>query len=369
MTGALSMLAAFVVFILAHEAGHFFAAKALGIKVSEFFVGFGPRIWSIQKGETEYGLKAIPAGGYVRIVGMSVLEDVDPEDMGRTYREKPFWQKSVVVLSGIAANFAIAYLIFLGLFAINGMVEIQPIVDEVRAEMDGTDQIAPAALIGLKSGDEFLSVAGEVTETWPDVQAAIATHPGEEVEIVISRSGQRRTLTATLASVDTGGSEPSGYLGVAPVIERVDVGFFSAAGIAGREVVEITGEAYKTLWNVFKPSSLVQLIKGVFGAPVPDEIRPVSLVGIAQVGSQADVIGVSTLIAFLGVFNIILGAFNVLPLLPLDGGHFAIALYEKITKKQADIQKLVPIAATVILLMVFIGFVSILLDIVQPIQF
>lgn len=369
MTGAISMLAAFVVFILAHEAGHFFAAKALGIKVSEFFVGFGPRIWSIQKGETEYGLKAIPAGGYVRIVGMSVLEEVDPEDMGRTYREKPFWQKSVVVLSGIAANFAIAYLIFVGLFAVNGTIEIQPVVEEVRAEIDGSDQIAPAALIGLQPGDEFLSVAGEPTDSWPDVQSAISTHPGEEVEIVIDRNGRERTLTATLASIDTGGSEPSGYLGVAPVIERVEVGFISAAGIAAGEVVEITGEAYKTLWNVFRPSSLLQLIQGVFGEPVPDEIRPVSLIGIAQVGAQSDVLGVGTLIAFLAVFNIILGAFNVLPLLPLDGGHFAIALYERITHKQADIRKLIPIAATVILLMVFIGFVSILLDIVQPIQF
>ena len=369
MIGAISLLAAFVVFILAHEAGHFFAAKALGIKVSEFFVGFGPRIWSTQRGETEYGLKAIPAGGYVRIVGMSVLEEVDPEDIGRTYREKPFWQKSVVVLAGIAANFAIAYIIFIGLFAINGMVEIQPVVNEVRAEMDGTDQIAPAALAGLKSGDEFLSIGGEPTETWLEVQSAIAARPGEEVDIVISRSGQQRTLTVTLASVGTAGSDPSGYLGVAPVIERVDVGFFSSFGLAGREVVDITGEAYKTLWNVFRPSSLLQLVKGVFGEPVPDEIRPVSLVGIAQVGSQVDVIGVGTLIAFLAVFNIILGAFNVLPLLPLDGGHFAIALYERITHKQADIQKLIPIAATVILLMVFIGFVSILLDIVQPIQF
>ena len=371
MTGAVSMLVAFVVFILAHEAGHFFAAKALGIKVSEFFVGFGPRIWSIQRGETEYGVKAIPAGGYVRIVGMSVLEEVDPEDLGRTYREKEFWKKSVVVLSGIAANFAIAYLIFFGLIAANGTVEIQPVVDEVRAEISGSDQIAPAAQIGLQPGDEFVSIAGQSTSSWNEVSEAISQRPGEEVEIVIIRNGAQKTLTATLAAVNVGGSEPSGYLGVAPVIEQVDATFFSAAGIAGREVIEITGEAYKTLWNVFRPSSLAQLVQGVFGEPVPDEIRPVSLVGIAQVGSQVDTIpgGASTLIAFLAIFNIILGAFNVLPLLPLDGGHFAIALYEKITHKEADIQKLIPIAATVILLMVFIGVVSILLDIVQPIQF
>ena len=369
MTGAISMLAAFVVFILAHEAGHFFAAKALGIKVSEFFVGFGPRIWSIQRGETEYGVKAIPAGGYVRIVGMSVLEDVEPEDMGRTYREKEFWKKSVVVLSGIVANFAIAYLIFFGLFAVNGTVEIQPVVEEVRAEISGSDEIAPAALIGLESGDEFVSIDGLLVDSWSAVSNAIAARPGREVDIVIIRDGRQKTLTGTLASVDTGGSEPSGYLGVAPLIERVEVGFFGAAGVAGREVIDITGEAYKTLWNVFKPSSLAQLVRGVFGEPVPDEIRPVSLVGIAQVGSQADVIGVSSLIAFLAIFNIILGAFNVLPLLPLDGGHFAIAVYEKITHKEADIRKLIPVAATVILLMVFIGFVSILLDIVQPIRF
>ncbi len=369
MTGAISMLLAFVVFILAHEAGHFFAAKALGIKVSEFFVGFGPRIWSIKRGETEYGVKAIPAGGYVRIVGMSVLEDVDPEDIGRTYREKPFWQKSVVVLSGIAANFAIAYLIFWGLFAVNGIVEVEPTVDEVAAGVIGSNEVSPAELIGLEPGDEFVSIDGIEASSWGIVQNAIAERPGKQVDLVILRDGNQLTLTPTLAAVDAGGSEPTGYLGVRPVVEERDVGFFSAAGIAGREVISITGEAYKTLWNVFKPSSLAQLVQGVFGEPVPDEIRPVSLVGIAQVGSQADVLGAGTLIAFLAIFNIILGAFNVLPLLPLDGGHFAIALYEKVTHRQADIRKLVPIAATVILLMVFIGFVSILLDIVQPIRF
>lgn len=368
MTGAIFMLVAFVVFILAHEAGHFFAAKALGIKVSEFFVGFGPRIWSIKRGETEYGVKAIPAGGYVRIVGMSVLEEVDPEDIGRTYREKAFWKKSVVVLSGILANFAIAYLIFVGLFAVNGTIEIQPVVDEVRAEMEGTDQLSPAAQIGLRPGDRFVSIGGNTTESWSEVQTAISESPGEAVDIVIVRNGQQKTLEATLA-VDGRDGSGTGYLGVAPVVERIDVSFFSATGLAGREVIDITGEAYKTLWNVFRPSSLAQLVRGVFGEPVPDEIRPVSLVGIAQVGSQADVIGVSTLIAFLAVFNIILGAFNVLPLLPLDGGHFAIAVYERITHKEADIRKLVPVAATVILLMVFLGFVTILLDIVQPIRF
>jgi membrane-associated protease RseP (regulator of RpoE activity) len=366
--GAVATIVAFIVFILAHEAGHFFAAKALGIKVTEFFVGFGPRIWSIRKGETEYGIKAIPAGGYVRIVGMSVLEEIDPEDIGRTYRERKFWEKSVVVLSGIAANFLIAYLIFVGLLLANGVAEPQPVVDRIAAELeDGT--ATPAALSDLEEGDRFVSIDGVATPTWEAVASTLSTRPGETVDVVIDRAGREVVLTVTLATV-SGGSDTQGYLGVGPVWEPRDVGFFSAAGMGGRQVIDLTGRAYGMLWDLFKPSTLAKLAQATFGGEtVPDEIRPVSVIGIAQAGSQVDRIGVDTLVFFLGAFNIILAAFNVLPFLPLDGGHFAIALYERVTHREANIQKLVPVAATVIALMVFVGFIAMYLDIVQPIRF
>src|SRR5688572_24379149 len=115
MIGGLIAVVAIVLFVTAHEAGHFVAAKATGMKVTEFFFGFGPKLWSTKKGDTEYGFKGVPLGGYVRIVGMNPLEEVAPNDIGRTYREKKFWEKSVVVLAGVGANFLLAYIMFYGL--------------------------------------------------------------------------------------------------------------------------------------------------------------------------------------------------------------------------------------------------------------
>ena len=112
MLGGIGGIVAIIFFVTAHEFGHFLAAKAVGIKATEFFFGFGPRVWSFRRGETEYGLKLLPLGGYVRVVGMNPLEEIAPEDRGRTYREKPFWKKSVVVLAGVGMNFLIAYLMF-----------------------------------------------------------------------------------------------------------------------------------------------------------------------------------------------------------------------------------------------------------------
>ena len=126
MLGGIAAFVALILFIVAHEAGHYFAAKATGMKVTEFFIGFGPRIWSFKKGETEYGIKPIPFGAYVKVVGMSALEEVPAEDLDRTYRVKPFWAKSLVVLSGVAANFFIAWLIFTGVAMVLNSCVIAP---------------------------------------------------------------------------------------------------------------------------------------------------------------------------------------------------------------------------------------------------
>ena len=131
MLRGLAAAAAIVLFVTAHEAGHFFAAKATGMKATQFFFGFGPKLWSTQRGETEYGVKLLPLGGYVRIIGMNPLEEVAPADVGRTYREKKFWEKSVVVLAGVGMNFLIAFIIFFGIILANGVPEAQPVVDEV----------------------------------------------------------------------------------------------------------------------------------------------------------------------------------------------------------------------------------------------
>jgi len=358
MLGGIAAAVAIVFFVTAHEAGHFLAAKATGMKATEFFFGFGPRIWSTKRGETEYGVKALPLGGYVRIIGMNPLEDVPPEDMGRTYREKKFWEKSVVVLAGVGTNFLIAFLMFWGVFLANGINEPVPVVSTV---VDDT----PAAAAGLEEGDVVTDIGGYEVETWEDATAALAEAGPGPTTIVVDRDGQPVTLYVDLAESEN--IPGSGFLGVTPEIVPTELGPIQALGMAGQAVWQGIGDTFSSLYQMFRPSSLAAYL-GVLGGntDVPDEIRPVSPIGIVSIGSQAtDAAG---FVAILAYVNVILATINLLPLFPLDGGHFAVALYEKVSGREANIRRLMPVAAAVIGALFFLGFVAIVLDIVNPIS-
>jgi len=358
MVWGISAAIAILVFVTAHEAGHFFAAKATGMKATEFFFGFGPRLWSTQKGETEYGFKAFPFGGYVRIVGMNPLEEVSPDDFGRTYREKKFWEKSLVVLAGVAMNFLIGFLIFWGIFAANGVSEPMPEVSTVVAD-------SPAAAAGLQEGDVLVAIDGQPIEEWQDATAILAEGPGEAV-VTVERDGVEMDIQVTLEESEA--IPGAGYLGISPVVQRVPVGFFEGIGLAGRAVWEGIKDTFHSLYEMFRPSSLAQYV-GVLGGDtdVPVEIRPVSPIGIVSIGTQAE--SAAGFFGILAYVNVILATINLLPLFPLDGGHFAVAVYEKLSGRQANIRKLMPVAAAVIGTLFFLGFVAIILDIVNPIRF
>jgi membrane-associated protease RseP (regulator of RpoE activity) len=365
--GGFAVIAAIIVFVVAHEAGHFFAAKATGMKVTEFFIGFGPRIWSFKRGETEYGIKPIPFGAYVRIVGMSSIEDVDPADEGRTYREKEFWKKSVVVLAGVAANFLLAYLIFFGLFISSGeQMPTTEVAAVVEAE-DGRPVAAEAA--GVEAGDVILSVDGVATTDWQTLASTVAASPGEQVVLEIERDGAIVRLPATIGSrEDPAGSGTVGFLGVGPAYERIPISVFSATGLAAQEMwAQITG-TFEVFSRIFRLDSLGQLAGGIVGGEVDNDIRPVSVVGLAQIGSQADRIGIANMLYLMAAVNVVLGLINVLPLFPLDGGHFAVALFEKLTRRKVDVRALVPVAVLVIGALSILGVMTIILDIVNPIQ-
>lgn len=367
MLGGISAFVALILFITAHEAGHYFAAKATGMKVTEFFLGFGPRLWSFKRGETTYGIKPIPLGAYVKIVGMSALEDVAPEDAGRTYRERPFWMKSVVVLAGVGANFLIAYLMFAGVALFEGRPFPTTEVATVVAETD--DGPTAAASAGLEPGDRIVAIDGRPVDEWEDVASALASRPGESIVIGVERSGQRLELSAQLGTrEDPQTGTEIGFLGVGPVVASEPIGPIEAAGIAGVQVGEGVKFTFISFGRLLQLDTLGQLVAGVMGGEVPDDVRPVSLVGVVQIGSQASEIGVSNFLFLLAAVNVILGTLNALPLYPLDGGHFAVALYEKLTGRQADIRKLVPIAVMVIGLIAVIGLLAIVLDIVSPIK-
>ena len=368
MLGGLAAAAAIILFVTAHEAGHFFAAKATGMKVTEFFFGFGPRFFSWRRGETEYGLKAIPLGGYVRIIGMNPLEEVSPADVGRTYREKKFWEKSVVVLAGVGMNFLIAFFLFYGIILANGVSEPQPVVRAVvpEATVDGEEVPTPAALAGLEPDDVIVSIGGHPIQVWADVPEALSEVGAGATTVVVTRDGRQVTLEADL--IDSDGVEGgSGFLGVQPIVLTHEPGVIGAIGVAGSQVWEGIGFTFQAIGDMIKPSSLAQYL-GVLGGDteVDEEIRPVSPIGIVNIGSQTQ-----SAAAFLGILafvNVILATINLLPLYPLDGGHFAVAAYEKVSGREANVRKLAPVAAAVIGLFAFLGFVAIVLDIVNPIS-
>jgi len=367
--GGLIMLIAVVVSLMLHELGHFLTARATGMKVTEFFLGFGPKIWSTQRGETEFGIKAIPIGGYNRIVGMDPLEEVDPEDAGRTYRDKKFWQKSVVIMSGVVIHFLLAYLIFFGIlvgFGIeDGSADPLTTVSAVQQTLDDGSP-APAAVAGLEAGDTILSVDGAPVGTWNELAAALSSRPGQQVEIVVDRGGTELTLSTTLASVENSDGALVGYLGINPSYPVEHLGVIEAGGLAARAVGTATSETFASIGNLVKPSSLARLAGAFVGnTDVPNDIRPVSPVGIVHLGEGLDV---SSLLALAALLNIVLGVFNGLPLFPLDGGHFVIALYEKMSRRKANMKVLMPIAAAVMMLVIFLFSVALLLDIVNPIS-
>lgn len=370
MIGGIATFVALILFIVAHEAGHYFAAKATGMKVTEFFLGFGPRIWSFRRGETEYGIKPIPFGAYVKVAGMSYLEDVPEEDLERTYRVKPFWAKTLVVLSGVAANFLIAWILFTGVFLAEGDLVLdgagEPIPTPVVA---GVVEDSPAAAAGLLPGDRLVAVDGAGVEEWADIQAELRSKPGETVTLTIDRDESQLAIPVTLAErVDSESGETTGFLGVGAQWLTEPIGFFDGLGRGGAQVGRGVLFTFETFGRILRFDTIAQLAQGVVGGEVDDEVRPVSIIGVVQLGAQAEDFGVTNFIFVLAVVNVVLGTLNALPLYPLDGGHFAVALYEKITRRQADIRKLVPVAVTVVAIIALIGILAMILDIVNPID-
>ncbi|HEX6219606.1 MAG TPA: site-2 protease family protein, partial [Acidimicrobiia bacterium] len=266
MLGGIAAAVAIIFFVTAHEAGHFLAAKATGMKATEFFFGFGPRLWSTKRGETEYGFKAVPLGGYVRIIGMNPLEEVQPEDMGRTYREKKFWEKSVVVLAGVGTNFLIAFIMFWAVFIATGITEPVP---EISTVVEDT----PAAAAGLMEGDTIIAIGDQPVSGWDDATAALAEVGPGPTTITVDRDSETFYLEANLAESEN--IPGSGFLGVTPTVEEIPVGPLEGVGMAGQAVWGGIGDTFSSLYQMFRPSSLAQYL-GVLGGntDLPEEIRP-----------------------------------------------------------------------------------------------
>jgi membrane-associated protease RseP (regulator of RpoE activity) len=345
--------------IMLHEWGHYIAAKRSGMKVTEFFLGFGPRIWSFRRGETEYGVKAIPAGGYVRIVGMTNLEEVDPEDEPRTYRQATTGKRLITVLAGIIVNLILAMVLVFGILVFHGPEDASTTVGAVSTD-------SPAAAAGIRAGDRVVSIDGRPIAEWEQVGEAIRPNEGQDLTIVVERDGREVTLHATPEVIDgaprVGISTKIVHDPVSPVAAVPETFLTFGRGVS--DTVAALGKVF-SVSGIERYGKTVTESKGGFS----DEERPRSVVGIVADGGDIVDGQWVILLGLLASINVFVALFNLLPLPPLDGGHAAVAIYEGVASKirgrrvRVDYQKLMPVAAAVVILILMFGLSTIYLDI------
>lgn len=367
---------ALIVMIMLHELGHFLTAKWSGMKVTEYFLGFGPRLWSVRKGETEYGVKAIPAGGYVRIVGMSNLEQIDPADEPRTYRQQSFPRRLSVAVAGSTMHYIIAFILLFVLLTGVGVPATTLTIGEISKLEKGT---SPAQQAGLQAGDRVVSVDGARPSDWNAVVRYVQKRPGKEIRFVVERKGEQVPLTVVPAPVNPEGDHV-GFVGIASKVENKRVGPVRGLDQTVRGIGNGTVLTVKALGSFFAPHRLKSYADQIVGqsssqgTTASNSDRPVSVVGATRVaGHLAQDHRFSELLLLLIGINIFVAIFNMIPLLPFDGGHVAIAVYERLRSRRgrryhADVAKLLPLTSAVVVFLVVFGVAVIYLDIVRPIS-
>jgi len=378
--------------IALHEAGHLATAKWFGMKVRRYYIGFGPRIFSFRRGETEYGLKWIPAGGFCDIAGMTALDPIDADEQARAFFRKPTWQRVVVLSAGSVTHFMIGALL-LYVLAVGWGLPTQPAPTAVGTVTCAADQIsprelepcgpgvpAPAAEGGLRPGDEILAVAGVDTPTWAEVVAAVQARRGP-TPLLVERDGRQVTLDVDVVAAQRivdGHPVQLGAIGAGREQPRL-IAYGPLTAVPG--TVEFTGTMFVRVWDgiLSFPQKVPPLIDAIAGKP-RDLDTPVSVVGASIIGGDAVEQGYwQTFILLLAALNFFVGVFNLLPLLPLDGGHIMVNLYERVrdwTRAKLGKEKMPPVDYTRLLPITFVlilvgGAVSLLTltaDIVNPIR-
>jgi len=402
--GIVAFVIALLVSVMLHEAGHYLTARRYGMKATQFFVGFGPTLWSRQRGETEFGIKAIPAGGFVKIVGMTSLEEIAPEDEQRAFYRQSAGRKAVVLAAGSTVHFIIAAVLIVGTtFLLGSYEEEAPVVSAPAATMatvvtavDGKlvagEETVPAPAQGvLQAGDRILSVAGTPTATWPQVVEQVRNRAGQPVPLLVQRAGEQLEVSVTPTAVSRpvigadgkavdGRNQQVGAVGVGQDVPFRRVGPVEAVG----ESVDTVGLMVTGTWTTV--TEKLGTITGIYG-PNRDAEGLVGVVGAARVSGEVLAVEQVPLVERLYGFvlliaslNFFVGVFNLLPLLPLDGGHLAVLGYESVRDRlrrlrgyrgpiqRVDFNKLLPLTYAVVLL--FLGLTLFIMgaDIVNPIR-
>jgi membrane-associated protease RseP (regulator of RpoE activity) len=367
--GVVAFVIALLVSIVLHELGHYFGARWGGMKVTEYFIGFGPRIWSTRRGETEYGLKALPLGAYVKVPGMSNLEEVPPEEEARTYRAQSYGRRVRMVFAGPGMNLLIALVLFIGFFAFHD----ERIISDPRwPAIDAPGEGSPAALAGLKAGDRILRMNGVDVSNFDTFRTTVRDLPGKTVPLEIERSGEPMELQVTLADRNPGtGERGIGFLGVSPAVDVTYVkrNLPEAVQRSFTEFGTQVGGTVVGIGRIFSPAGLTTLWQTVAGQRPDDPTqRASSIVGIVREGGRAADSGWIYFVGLLGAVNLALGLFNLLPLLPLDGGHIVIATYERLRSRKGrvyrvDMAKVMPIFVVPLIILFTVVMGSFWLDI------
>ncbi len=413
--------------IALHECGHMVPAKKFGVKVTQFFVGFGRTLWSTRRGETEYGLKAVPLGGYVKLVGMlppakgddrprqgntglfaqlvsdaraAEAEHIGPDDRERLFYRLPWWKKVVVMAGGPMVNLAIAFLLFAAIFGLYGTPEptttVSTVSECVVPAEEGdractpADPESPANIAGLRPGDRITSFNGAPVDQWQDLVGLIRDNADGDAVIGYERDGEQLTATTSttvksVRALDEDGAaaegfEEAGFLGVASTVTLERHGLLYTAEQMG----VMTWDTVKGL--VTLPAKVYGVGRAVVGLEERAQDSPVSVVGAGRVAGEVTsdqshpaVDRVVFLAGLLAGLNLFVGMFNFIPLLPLDGGHIAGALYEGARRGLArvlrrpdpghvDVAKLLPVAYVVACVLLVMGVVLIAGDIVAPVR-
>lgn len=379
-----------VVMIFLHELGHYLAAKWGGMKVTEFFIGFGPRIWSFQRGETEYGLKVIPAGAYVKVIGMNNLDEVDPADEAKTYRQASYPRRMAVAVAGSTMHFLQALLLLFVLYAFVG-VPGGSLTEDKEWEVGEVVPGSAAADAGLQPGDRVLEVDGVRYDTFTTFAEDVAERPGEDVTLSVSRDGD---LLQVPAEIGVAPSDPArGLLGIRRDLVTTTVGPVRAVGAS---IGDFWDQTTATLGFIgsFSPTDFFDSVVSSGDEPTatessppagggqapasdsPDENRIISIVGAVGIGADLTENGLLGFLLFFVGINITIGIFNLLPVLPLDGGHVVVGTYERIRellrpgkeRYHVDMVKLLPVVYAVFALLVLLGVTTIYMDITDPVR-
>jgi membrane-associated protease RseP (regulator of RpoE activity) len=415
--GVVVLIVGLAVSIALHELGHLVPAKLFGVRVGQYMIGFGPTLWSRRFGETEYGFKAIPLGGYISMAGMyppspaereraarsgragggffatmvqdaRTANDETLEGAGddRTFYRLPVWKRVVVMLGGPVMNLVLAIVLLTILLSGIGVQTATTTVSAISACVPSStsatacaagDPAAPAQTAGLQPGDTIVSIDGQPVHSFTDVSAIIQQSAGRQLTLVIDRGGVSQTIAATPAGRTVDG-EQVGFLGVTPTAEYVQQPIWTGAGAAFENVGAVANIIVRL------PVLLYETATSLFTGAQRDPNGPLSLVGAGAIAgevatSDTPILNrVGGMLGLLASLNIALFVFNLVPLLPLDGGHIVVALWDGLKRvwaklfrrpppRPVDATKLVPVTFVVVVLLIGMGALLVLADIVNPI--